>query len=72
MSELEPYITIQTLLKDKTFPIGRNSMYKLVQTGKIRARQNGNRWILLKTEVWEDIKLLNKGGSNGTASRQRK
>lgn len=31
--------------------IGRNSLYKLLSSGKIKAYRNGNRWYILKENV---------------------
>lgn len=71
--ELEPYVTIKDLIADKTFPIGRNSLYKLVESGKIRSRQIGNKWLLLPSEVWEDIRRLGKETIRSVpTSRQRR
>lgn len=73
MDELEAFVTIKDLLKDPRFPIGRNALYKLAERGIIRGRQAGNKWLFLRSEVWEDIQRLGmRRRSYGSASRKRK
>lgn len=64
---LEPYLTIQELIKKKTIPLGETKLYELANMGKIPSYRVGKKILVLESEVHEAIKKFNMRLIHGRA-----